>query len=72
MASKGMASAAAELFQNPETIQKARTELKERLGGELYTGFLAKDTKPHPYSLKLKLSGVLLQWKAKKQDPTTY
>lgn len=45
-AGKVIAATAVEVLQNPELIEKAKTELKERLKGKSYTSPIPQDVKP--------------------------
>ncbi|MBT2645231.1 hypothetical protein J7E52_00590 [Bacillus sp. ISL-34] len=45
-AGKVIAATAVEVLQNPELIEKAKTELKERLQGKSYISPIPQDVKP--------------------------
>ncbi|MCR8634330.1 hypothetical protein [Paenibacillus radicis (ex Xue et al. 2023)] len=48
LAGKVMASSAIEAMLNPEIIEKAKAEHKERLEGEVYQSLIPLGTKPTP------------------------
>lgn len=54
-AGKVIAATAVEVLQNPELIEKAKTELKERLQGKSYISPIPQDVKPLVKKMKTRL-----------------